>query len=115
MANCAGAEANVEVKGLMLVVLVDLVAYFAGELAKDSGGAESLGLYVTLAITVLDHGSHRRQDPRPSRHLCFFVSIASVAAGAIFGDTGLSKKETNISRGLGWGTRRGWGWLEGWS
>ena len=44
MANCAGAEANVEVKGLLLVVLTDLVAYFAGELAKDSGGAESVGM-----------------------------------------------------------------------
>jgi hypothetical protein len=44
MANCAEAEANEEVKGLLMVVLVDRVAYFAGELAKDSGGAESVGL-----------------------------------------------------------------------
>ena len=44
MANCVRAEANVEVKELLLGVLVDLVAYFSGELAKDSGGTESVGL-----------------------------------------------------------------------
>ena len=41
----------------------------------------------------MGHGSHRCQDPRPSRRLCFFVSIAIVAAGAVFGAVGLSKKE----------------------
>ena len=44
MVNCMGVEATVEVKGLLLVVLADLVVYFDGELAKDSGGAESVGL-----------------------------------------------------------------------
>ena len=48
---------------------------------------------MTLAVTVPDHCLHRRQDPRPSRCLCFFVSIALVAAGAVFGAAGLSKKE----------------------
>lgn len=31
-----------EVEGLLLAVMVDLVAYFLGELAKDAGGAESV-------------------------------------------------------------------------
>ena len=39
MENCAGAEAKV-----LLVVLVDLAVYFAVDLTKDVGVAESIGL-----------------------------------------------------------------------
>ena len=43
VANFAGMEAKAEeVEGLLLAVMVDLVAYFLGELAKDAGGAESV-------------------------------------------------------------------------
>ena len=43
MANCTGTDIRTEdVKGLLLVVLVDLVAYFSGDLTKNTGIMQSL-------------------------------------------------------------------------
>ena len=58
---------------------------------------------MTLAIFVPGHGSHCCQDLSPSRRLCFFVSIALVAAGASFWATGVSKKENFFAMALGGG------------